>query len=148
MSICLTSWLFRVYNYEAILDLQEVRGGIIFRRSIEKEGDMSQGCAFHRARMAKGLSLADVAKAVGVTRAAASNWDRGVSYPRREKALQLAAIFGIDADDLQREPVSHHVADAGSAENVTDIFADARRRLAKVLGVPTNRVKLTMSIDG
>lgn len=108
---------------------------------------MKQISAFHQARSAKGMSIADVAKAVEVSRAAVSNWDRGISYPRREMALRLAELFGINADDLQREPVSHHEPERFS-EDIADIFIDARRRLAKVLGIPTHRVKLTFSIDG
>lgn len=109
---------------------------------------MSQGCAFHRARTAKGLSIAEVAGEVGVSRAAVSHWDKGKSYPRREMALRLAKLLDIDPDDLQREPVSHHVSPSENAESVADIFADARRRLAAVLGTPTHRVRLTISIDG
>ena len=108
---------------------------------------MTQPSAFHRARIEKGMSIADVAKAVEVSRAAVSHWDRGISYPRREMALRLAELLGIDADDLQRDPVSHHITQ-GDSENIADIFIDARRRLAKVLGVPTHRVKLTFAIDG
>lgn len=108
---------------------------------------MNQPSAFHQARIRKGLSIADVAKTVEVSRAAVSNWDRGMSYPRRAMALRLAELLGIDADALQREPVSHHAPEDVS-EDITDIFVDARRRLAKVLKVPTHRIKLTFAIDG
>lgn len=110
---------------------------------------MSGGCNFHRARLKQDLSIADVARAMEVTKAAVSKWDRGLSYPRPDMALKLAKLLKIDADDLQRDPVSHHAPKApADAETVTDIFADARRRLGRILGLPTNRIKFTMTIDG
>jgi|GEM_PF-6622842 len=106
---------------------------------------MEHGCAFHRARIRKELSIADVAKSANVSRAAVSNWDRGISFPRRELALTLASILDIDADELQRTPPSYK---SEARDDITDVFTDARRRLSRTLGVPMHRIKLSMSIDG
>lgn len=108
---------------------------------------MADGCAFHRARIHSNMTIADVARAVSVTRAAVAHWDKGLAYPREEMAQKLAKLLKIDASDLRRDHTSEGAAGTAS-ETISDIFADARRRLSATLGVPTNRIKLTLSIDG
>ncbi len=108
---------------------------------------MEQGSAFHRARVRENLTIADVARAVGVTRAAVTHWDKGLAYPRKEMAQKLAELLGIEASALRRDATGEGASQAAS-ESITDVFADARRRLAATLGVPTNRIKLTLSVDG
>lgn len=102
--------------------------------------------AFNDARLRKGLSLAEITRAIGVSRTAVIKWDRGLSYPRREVALRLAELLEIDADELQRPSTSHY-ADPATPELVPDILSDAREKLASALGVPPARVRLTLAID-
>lgn len=108
---------------------------------------MAEGCAFHRARISANMTIADVARAVGVTRAAVAHWDKGLAYPRAEMALKLAELLEIDASHLRRDH-ARNSSGGIATETISDIFADARRRLSTTLGVPTNRIKLTLSIDG
>ncbi len=46
------------------------------------------------------MSLADVGKAVGVTRAAVQHWEAGRSMPSGPAIRQLASLFRIEPDTV------------------------------------------------
>ena len=51
----------------------------------------------------KGLKQKDVAELIGVTSQQLSNWINGSSYPRLEKAFELAKLLDVKVDDLYIE---------------------------------------------
>lgn len=57
------------------------------------------------ARLKTGLSQADVARRLNLTRQAYNIYETGKTYPRTEKIEQLAEIFGVPISYfLEREP--------------------------------------------
>ena len=46
------------------------------------------------------LTQEDVAKNLGVTRQTISNWETGSALPTIDKAMELAAIYGVSLDTL------------------------------------------------
>ena len=57
-------------------------------------------CRLRVARKMHGLSLADVARAVGVTPVMMMNYESGSSAPSVTKALKIAAFYGVPVSDL------------------------------------------------
>lgn len=48
----------------------------------------------------KNLKQKDIAEKIGVTSQQLSNWINEVSYPRLEKAFELAKVLEVKVDDL------------------------------------------------
>lgn len=62
---------------------------------------MSIGSRIKKARQAAGISQADLAEAMGITRSACSQWESGQGTgPRRERLEALAAELGVSYEWL------------------------------------------------
>lgn len=71
------------------------------------------------ARRAVGLDQADVARQLGVTPGAVSQWETGETEPRAGYLVALAALYSVDAGVLLREddpPVALNGSDADPAD--------------------------------
>ena len=53
-----------------------------------------------QARKAAGLTQADIAARLSVSRQAVSRWESGQSKPSTEKLLALGALYGVSIDQL------------------------------------------------
>lgn len=53
-------------------------------------------------RKRAGISQVDLAKALGVTQGAVSQWEMGITSPRPSMLLRLADVFGCTVDELLR----------------------------------------------
>ena len=56
--------------------------------------------SFSSARKAAGISQADVAAALGVTRAAVNDWEHGRFAPRGKRLPQIAKLLGCTVDEI------------------------------------------------
>lgn len=57
---------------------------------------------FAKARKAAGYSQSDVARFMGVSPAAVSQWETGVKMPNAGKLVKLAGLYCCTVDDLLR----------------------------------------------
>lgn len=64
---------------------------------------------FRELREKAGLTTAELAKRIWVSRAAASQWDTGKKYPSSETLCKLADLYGVSIDYL----VGRETADPG-----------------------------------
>lgn len=55
---------------------------------------------FRQLRKASGLTLEDVAAAIGVSKMAVSKWETGDSLPAAGKLVQLAKLYRTTVDEL------------------------------------------------
>lgn len=55
------------------------------------------------ARLAKGMSGDDLARAIGVSRQTVSNWERGVYTPSSDNIFALADTLGVTPETLMKE---------------------------------------------
>lgn len=62
------------------------------------------GQRIRQLRRDRSLTLQQVADDLGVTRACVSKWETGASKPDLSRLAQLAAVLGLSASDLFREP--------------------------------------------
>ena len=77
---------------------------------------MALGENLTQARKAAGLTQADVAAKLGVSRQAVSRWESGQSKPSTEKLLALGEFYGVAIDRLLRaenveKPIVETVSD-------------------------------------
>ena len=57
------------------------------------------GKEIRRARRSKDLTQADLAKEIGCTESAISQWENGINAPRLEVYFQLQTILGIGKEE-------------------------------------------------
>lgn len=75
---------------------------------------LAMGRTIREARLAKGMSLGQLAAAVGRSSASVRRWERGEVAPAIGIIDDLAAVLDLDADDLrsQRSPAAEPAMDA------------------------------------
>lgn len=61
---------------------------------------MSQGERIREARQAKGLTQQDLADALGVQRAAVSQWEKDQTSPTNDKLAKLSEMLSVDVQHL------------------------------------------------
>ena len=68
-------------------------------------------------REQKGLTQADLAKQLGITRSSVNAWEQGISVPSTQYIVELAGLFRVSADYLLG-------IDATATVNVSGLFED------------------------
>ena len=100
------------------------------------------------ARNDQGLSLNALAKRIGVTSTCVWNWDHDNTSPRADALLRVADALNVSVEWLRDGKQSGSVSEAQTKPDTLDlILADARHRVAGLLGIDANRVKLTLAFD-
>ena len=61
---------------------------------------MDLGCAIRARRQELGMRQLDLARAVGVTKSAVSQWERGETHPSYKASSRLAKALGMSERDL------------------------------------------------
>ena len=61
---------------------------------------MTLGQTIHRLRLERGLSQADLADRLEVSRQSISKWETDASVPELDKLIALSKIFGVTLDEL------------------------------------------------
>ena len=84
-----------------------------------------------QARKAAGLTQADVAAKLNVSRQAVSRWESGQSKPSTEKLLALGVLYGVSIDQLLNtgnvdKPVVETSPDLPEAEPLEPVISEKR----------------------
>jgi transcriptional regulator with XRE-family HTH domain len=87
------------------------------------------GSRLSKARIGKGLTQENVAKILGITYQALSNYERGARDPDTELLAKLAELYSVSADyllglDTKKAPetiAAHHDGDEWTEEELEDI---------------------------
>ena len=58
------------------------------------------GQGFRQARLRKGVSVLEAAKALGVTDACIYQWETGISIPRGSRLKEIADYYGVTIEFL------------------------------------------------
>ena len=88
-----------------------------------------------QARKAAGLTQADVAAKLNVSRQAVSRWESGQSKPSTEKLLALGALYGVSIDQLLNTgnveaPAVETVSALPEVESLEAVILEKRRTRA------------------
>lgn len=103
-----------------------IRGGSIVR-------DYAFGDRLSALRQEHGYSQFQLASLVGVSDKAVSKWETGVAKPRMKTCQRLAAVLGVDLDELF-SPSEHNSSPGGYVMNKKKLWAAAEERLYSLYG--------------
>lgn len=90
---------------------------------------MTLGEKLTQARKAAGLTQADIAAKLHVSRQAVSRWESGQSKPSTEKLLTLGNLYGISLDQLlsAEEPAVETVPDLPETTTAEPVIPETHR---------------------
>jgi repressor LexA len=98
------------------------------RRTVSKEGrTMSFGEQLRKRREELGISRAELADRLGVSRSAIGNYETGVSAPKEEVLLRLFDALGVDPNYLYRDA---YRANGGIRSDEEQALLESYRRLS------------------
>jgi transcriptional regulator with XRE-family HTH domain len=95
------------------------------------------GMRINRLRREAGLTLADVAAALGVSKPTVWAWEKGKARPLPERLGAIAAALGVDPERLAAAPTPH------AREGV---ITECRARIAEALGTPPDAVRIMIEL--
>jgi len=96
------------------------------------------GARLNRLRREAGLTLADVAATLGVSKPTVWAWEKGKARPLPERLDAIAAALGVAPDQLAPGP-------AASGE-IDSVIAECRQRIADASGVPAQAVRIMIEL--
>jgi transcriptional regulator with XRE-family HTH domain len=96
------------------------------------------GTRLNRLRREAGLTLADVAARLGVSKPTVWAWEKGKARPLPERLDAIAAALGVDADHLAPGP--------GMPREVDAVIADCRQRIAEAYGTNPQAVRIMIEL--
>ena len=117
----------------AALSAAELRGDAIETPIADRPEDF--GARIHRLRIERGLSLADIAAKLGVSKPTVWAWEHGKARPVEKRLAALAAALGVMPGGLDPAP-------SGSSEELEN----SRRRIAQTYGVEPMRVRIMIEL--
>lgn len=108
------------------------------RHSARVPGGEALGPQLNRLRREAGLTLADVASALGVSKPTVWAWEKGKARPLPERLDAIAAALGVNVEALA--PVSDTGDDIGA------IIEQCRHRIAEVCGTRSDAVRIMIEL--
>jgi transcriptional regulator with XRE-family HTH domain len=96
------------------------------------------GIRLNRLRREAGLTLADVATTLGVSKPTVWAWEKGKARPLPERLEAIAAALGVAPDLL--------AASEGSAGPSDVVIAECRERIAEAYGAPPSAVRIMIEL--
>lgn len=96
------------------------------------------GPRLNRLRREAGLTLADVASVLGVSKPTVWAWEKGKARPLPERLSAIAAALGVDPDMLAPPP--------GLPREVDAVIAECRQRIAEACGADPQAVRIMIEL--
>jgi transcriptional regulator with XRE-family HTH domain len=119
----------------AVLSALELRSTAVPSKPSEPEETLAS--RLHRLRKAKGMTLAEVAQLLGVSKPTVWAWEQGRVRPAPERHAKIAALFGEGETKLV---TGRDIAALGNA------LANARQQVAEMFGVETTKVRIMIEL--
>ena len=95
------------------------------------------GSRLNRLRREAGLTLADVASALGVSKPTVWAWEKGKARPLPERLDAIAAALGVAPEVLAAAPASREIE---------GVIADCRARIAEACGTTPEAVRIMIEL--
>lgn len=96
------------------------------------------GTRLNRLRREAGLTLADVADTLGVSKPTVWAWEKGKARPLPERLDAIAAALGVDPDLLAPGP--------GIPREIDAVIAECRQRIAEACGTAPESVRIMIEV--
>ena len=103
------------------------------------------GARIRRLRIARGMSKSELARRSDVSPTAVNNWEKWQIGPRSDVLPAIAKALGTTVGALRGEVAAGGVSPAGS-EAREEALSDLKARIAALLGVATERVRIYIDI--
>lgn len=101
-------------------------------------GAEALGPRLNRLRREAGLTLADVASALGVSKPTVWAWEKGKARPLPERLDAIAAALGVPADELAQP--------AASSDQAAEVIEECRARIAQACGTTPQAVRIMLEL--
>jgi transcriptional regulator with XRE-family HTH domain len=98
----------------------------------------SFGLMLKRLRRRRGLTLAHVADAIGVSKPSVWAWENGKCRPHPARIARIAAVLGALPEDLADVPLA--------SIDPYDVIEDCRRRIAMAYGTESGAVRIMVEL--
>ncbi|QDH33144.1 helix-turn-helix domain-containing protein [Porphyrobacter sp. YT40] len=98
------------------------------------------GARLNRFRREAGLTLAEVAATLGVSKPTVWAWEKGKARPLPERLDAIAAALGVAPETLAAAPGS------GAAGPLDSVIADCRARIAEASGTDPQAVRIMIEL--
>lgn len=127
----------------ALTGLAESRGDDLMLPASDGNSEIrfawaSHGMRLRRLRQQRGLSLAGVAQELGVSKVAVWAWEKGKCRPQPARIPALAAIFGVEPDELKIAPVTVY--------ETIKVVEECRQLIATAYGTEIASVRITVEV--
>lgn len=96
------------------------------------------GATLNRLRRERGLTLADIASALGVSKPTVWAWEKGKAKPVPERLDAIAAVLGVSREDLAQ---TGHTNTTGNA-----LIADCRQQIAAAFNLEPAAVRIMIEL--
>lgn len=96
------------------------------------------GPRINRLRREAGLTLADIAASLGVSKPTVWAWEKGKARPLPERIGAIAAVLGVASEALTEEP--------GGFGDVSAVIAECRNRIAHACGTCPQAVRIMIEV--
>jgi transcriptional regulator with XRE-family HTH domain len=96
------------------------------------------GARINRLRREAGLTLADIAAALGVSKPTVWAWEKGKARPLPERLGAIAAALGVAPEALATSAPAQREIDA--------VIAECRTRIAEVCGIDPQAVRIMVEL--
>jgi transcriptional regulator with XRE-family HTH domain len=117
----------------AALSAAQLRGEVVDTAPSAPPEDF--GARLHRLRIERGLSLADIATRLGVSKPTVWAWEHGKSRPVERRLTGLAEALGVTPGGLEPAP-----------SGLSETLEQSRRRIAEAYGVEPVRVRIMIEL--
>jgi len=121
----------------ATLSAAQLRSAVVDEASEDLEPAESLGARLNRLRKEQGLSMADLANRLGVSKPTVWAWEQGRSRPVDSRIAALAEALGAEEQDLLTG------RDSGA---IDEVLARTREEIARAYGVRSEQVKIHIEI--
>jgi transcriptional regulator with XRE-family HTH domain len=122
---------------QAALSAAELRGQAPARASGQHARGASFGARLQRMRTERGLTMANIADGLGVSRPTVWAWEHGKARPADSRLTGLAALLGVSRANLTNE---------GSSPDVDALIAQSREQIAAAYGIDSSQVKIWIAL--
>lgn len=97
----------------------------------------SFGVRLKRLRKERGLTLAQIAQAMGVSKPTVWAWEQGKAHPIESRLGTLSEVLGVALDELQ----------GGADDNaLRDFLARSRERIAQAVGTTPDKIRIMIEL--
>jgi len=104
---------------------------------VSKDASVTLGKKLEQIRKGRGLTLAQVADQLGVSKPTVWAWEKGKARPLDERFPAIAEALGVDANELML---------SDNSSSWADIVEESRQHIAEAIGVNASQIRIMIDL--